>query len=105
MWGRLRIILLIGTVILWAFFGYVVIDSSIIPSTQRTNSRLRSCVWDFHLSKCQFHLSGSAPKEMNCTSSVDDNGCAEEGREQIEPSELHLVPSSDTKHRTNQTRH
>jgi len=30
MWGRLRIILLIGTAILWAFFGYVVIDSSII---------------------------------------------------------------------------
>lgn len=30
MWGRLRIILLIGTAILWAFFAYVVIDSSII---------------------------------------------------------------------------
>ena len=30
MWGRLRIILLIATAILWAFFAYVVIDSSII---------------------------------------------------------------------------
>jgi len=30
MWGLLRIILLIGTAILWAFFAYVVIDSSII---------------------------------------------------------------------------
>jgi hypothetical protein len=30
MWGRLRIILLIGTALLLAFFAYVVIDSSII---------------------------------------------------------------------------
>ena len=30
MWGRLRIILLIGTAILWVFFAYVVIDASII---------------------------------------------------------------------------
>jgi hypothetical protein len=30
MWGRLRIFLLIGTALLWAFFAYVVIDSSII---------------------------------------------------------------------------
>jgi hypothetical protein len=30
MWGRLRIILLIGTAILWAFFAYVIIDASII---------------------------------------------------------------------------
>jgi hypothetical protein len=35
MWRRLRIILLIGTAILWAFFAYVVIDSSIIhPHTE-----------------------------------------------------------------------
>jgi hypothetical protein len=30
MWGRLRIVLLIGTALLLAFFAYVVIDSSII---------------------------------------------------------------------------
>ena len=30
MWGRLRIILLIASALLFAFFAYVVIDSSII---------------------------------------------------------------------------
>jgi hypothetical protein len=30
MWGRLRIILLAASALLWAFFAYVVIDSSII---------------------------------------------------------------------------
>jgi hypothetical protein len=30
MWGRLRIILLVASALLWAFFAYVVIDSSII---------------------------------------------------------------------------
>ena len=30
MWGRLRIILLIASALLWAFFAYVVIDSSVI---------------------------------------------------------------------------
>jgi len=35
---------------------------------QRTNSRLLCCVWNFHLSRCQFHLSGSTPKKVNYAS-------------------------------------
>ena len=72
MWGRLRIILLIGTAILWAFFAYVVIDSSIIHPHKEPVLDYVIVYGIFHLPRYQFHLSGSTPKKVKCASAQID---------------------------------
>jgi hypothetical protein len=66
--GTLRIILLIGTAILWAFFAYVVIDSSIIHPHREPILDYVVVYGIFIYLGVNFHLSGSTPKKMNCTS-------------------------------------
>ena len=67
----LRIILLIGTAILLAFFAYVVIDSSIIhPHKEPILDYV--IVYGIFIYLCVNHLSGSTPEKMNCASAQID---------------------------------
>jgi hypothetical protein len=64
MWGLLRIILLIANALLWVFFAYVVIDSSIIHQHKEAISDYVIVYGIFIYLSVNFIYLVSTPKKM-----------------------------------------